>query len=75
MINSKKIRGRITEKGKTIQEIAKKIPCSGYILGKKIANKAPMNLDEVKVLCEELDITKEEFEAFFMQKELQNTTN
>ncbi len=67
MVNTAKIRGRIIEKGKTIQSIAPKIPCSPYILGRKIANENPMNLSEVKVLCEELDIEKSEFAEFFLQ--------
>lgn len=75
MVNTQKIKGRIVEKGKTIQSIAPKIPCSPYTLGQKIANETPINLDEVIVLCDELDITEREFPYFFLQKKLQNTTN
>lgn len=75
MVNTLKIKGRIVEKEKTIQAIAPKIPCSAYILGKKISNESPMNLDEVSVLCDELDITMNEFADFFLQNKLQNTTN
>lgn len=75
MVNTQKIKGRIVEKGKTIQSIAPKIPCSPYTLGQKIANETPINLDEVIVLCDELDITEQEFSDFFLQKKLQNTTN
>lgn len=71
MVNTAKIKGRIVEKGKTIQLIAPKIPCSPYTLGQKIANESPMNLEEASILCEELDITMEEFEEFFLQKKLQ----
>lgn len=67
MVNSLKIRGRIVEKGKTIQEIASKIPCSAYTLGQKIANETPMNLSEVEVLIKELDIKEEEFAEFFLK--------
>lgn len=74
MINTAKLKGRIVEKGKTIQSIAPKIPCSPYTLGQKIANETPINLDEVIVLCEELDITEDEFALFFLQNKLQNTT-
>lgn len=66
VINSSKIRGRIVEKGKTIQEIAPKVPCSAYTLGQKIANEAPMNLSEVEVLINELDIKENEFAEFFL---------
>jgi len=68
MINTTKVKGRIVEKGKTIQVIAPKIPCSSYTLGKKIANKAPMNLNEVAILCNELEIKQEEFPEFFFTK-------
>lgn len=75
MVNTQKIKGRIVEKGKTIKSIAPKIPCSPYTLGQKIANETPINLDEVIVLCGELDITEQEFSEFFLQNKLQNTTN
>lgn len=74
MVNTAKIRGRIVEKGKTIQVIAPKIPCSAYTLGQKLANETPINLEEVIVLCDELDIKKDEFAEFFLQNRLQNTT-
>ena len=74
MINTSKVRGRIVEKGKTIQSIAPKIPCSPYILGRKIANESPMNLEEAIILSDELDISTEEFSEFFLQRRLQNTT-
>ena len=67
MLDSLRIKGRIVEKGKTIGSIAPKIPCSAYTLGKKIANEKPINLNEVKVLCEELDIKPEEFFEFFLK--------
>lgn len=75
MVNTAKIKGRIVEKGKTIQAIAPKVPCSAYTLGQKIANETPINLEEVIALCEELDITESEFPEFFLQKKLQNTTH
>lgn len=74
MVNTAKIKGRIVEKGKTIQSIAPKIPCSAYTLGQKISNVKPINLDEVITLCDELSITQEEFAEFFLQSKLQNTT-
>lgn len=67
MINTSKVRGRIVEKGKTIQSIAPKIPCSPYILGRKIANESPMNLEEAIILGNELDISKEDFAEYFLQ--------
>ena len=75
MINTAKVKGRIIEKGKTIQSIAPKIPCSPYTLGQKISNETPMNLEEAMILSEELEITKEEFSEFFLNEKLQNTTS
>lgn len=68
MVNTQKIKGRIVEKGKTIQSIAPKIPCSPYTLGQKIANESPMNLEEASIICDELDIKEKEFAEFFLQK-------
>lgn len=70
MVNTAKIKGRIIEKGKTIQSIAPKIPCTPYTLGQKIANETPINLEEVIVLCDELEIQEDEFADFFLQKKL-----
>lgn len=70
MINTAKIKGRITEKEKTIQSIAPKIPCSPYTLGQQIGNKAPMTLDTAEKLCEILEIQEEEFAEFFLQRKL-----
>ena len=68
MINTQKIKGRIVEKGKTIQSIAPKIPCSPYTLGQKIANESPMSLEEASILSDELEIEENEFADFFLQK-------
>lgn len=70
MINTAKMKGRITEKEKTIQSIAPDIPCSPYTLGQQIGNKVPMTLDTAEKLCEILDIEEEEFAEFFLQKKL-----
>ena len=66
MLNSLKIRGRITEKGKTIGLIAPKMGMTSYTLGQKILNKKPMSLDEAQHLAKELDITEDEFKEFFL---------
>ena len=60
MINTLKLRGRIVEKGVTIQLLAPKIPCTPYTLGQKIANEAPMQIEEATILANELDIPDEE---------------
>lgn len=74
MVNTSKVKGRIVEKGLTIQAIAPKAGCSAYTMGRKIANETPINLDEVMILTKELDISQDEFADFFLQEKLQNTT-
>ena len=74
MINTAKVRGRIVEKGKTIQSIAPKIPCSPYILGRKIANESPMSLEEAARLSDELEIEDEEFTEFFCKESCKSAT-
>jgi len=66
MINTNKVRGRITELGLTIQIIAPQIGVTPYTLGKKIANESPMTLDEALKLSIILKIPeRENFEYFF----------
>lgn len=67
MINTAKVKGRIVERGLTIQAIAPKAGCSAYTMGRKIANETPINLDEVMILAEVLKISNEEFPEFFLQ--------
>ena len=74
MVNTLKIKGRMAEKNLTIQLIAPKVGCSAYTLGRKIANKKPINLEEVIALSDILDIEEQEFSEFFLQRKLQNTT-
>lgn len=68
MVNSQKLKGRITEKGYTNQTLAPEIPCSPYTLGQKINNEKSFWLTEVEKLCLLLDISEEEFSEFFLQK-------
>nr|DAF61726.1 MAG TPA: Protein of unknown function (DUF739) [Siphoviridae sp. ct1yA16] len=75
MINTSKLRGRIVEKGKTIQAIAPKIPCTPYVLGQKIANERPMKIEEATILANELDIGDNEIvEYFFYDRSCINAT-
>ena len=75
MINTLKLRGRIVEKGETIQSLAPKIPCTPYTLGQKIANEAPMQIEEATILANELDIADEEItEYFFYKRSCENAT-
>lgn len=67
MVNTLKIKGRIAEKGKTIQKIAPNVGCSAYTLGRKLSNEAPITIEEAIILCEELEIRNEEFADFFLR--------
>lgn len=63
------------EKGKTIQALAPKIPCSRDTLGKKIANEVPMQIEEANTLANELDIPDDEIaDYFFYNKGCENAT-
>ena len=75
MINTAKVKGRIVEKGLTIQNISPKIGCTPYTLGQKIANETPMTLEEAISLSKVLNIEEYEFAEFFLKEKLQNTTN
>ncbi|MCI8396460.1 MAG: hypothetical protein HFJ52_01890 [Clostridia bacterium] len=68
MVNTIKVKKRIQEKKKTIKTIAPKIPCSPRHLEERIENEKPINLQEMFALCEELDITSDSIEEFFLQK-------
>ncbi len=64
----------MAEKQKTYQQLAPKVNCTPYTLGRKVANKVPMTLEEANRLAIELDITDTEFGDFFLTKQLQNAT-
>lgn len=70
MINTQKIKNRIANENKNIQSIATKMACTPNILWRKISNELPINLGEILILCEELEISREEFEEFFLKKKL-----
>lgn len=65
MPNRNKIKGRIAEKGKTIQSIAREMQLTPYILGQKIAGKTKMSLVEANKLQQILEIPDEEFKVYF----------
>lgn len=75
MINTAKLKGRIVEKGRTIQSLAPKIPCTPYTLGQKIANVKPMQIEEATILANELDIEDSEMvEYFFYNRSCKSAT-
>lgn len=65
MVNSRKIKAKIIEKGTTIQKLAPKIKYSAYTLGRMISNKSKMNLEVSEFLIKELDIRDEDIKDFF----------
>ena len=65
MINSKKLKAKVVEKGFTIKELSKKIDLSNYTLGQKISNKSIMNISEAKKIIDILDIKSDEIEKIF----------
>lgn len=74
MVNTKKLKGRMVEKEKTIQYLAPLVGYTPYTLGQQILNKKPMSLETANVLCEELDINDKEFAEFFLLDKLQYAT-
>lgn len=65
MINTNKLKGKMTENQLTIQAIAPRIGITPYTLGKKISNESPMTLDEALEFSLILGISKEEIHEYF----------
>lgn len=65
MINTKKIKGRMVEKGLTQSDVAKALNIAAPTVSQKINNVRPLNLSEAKVLSELLDISDGEFGDYF----------
>ena len=70
MPNEKKIKARIVELGLTIGEIAVQMRMSAYTLGRKIAGKAKMTLDEAWQLMSILKIDDCEFLLYFFSHQV-----
>ena len=65
MVNSNKIKGRITEVGKNQEVCAVIMGISYAALNQKINNVRPMRLEEAEKLSEILEISDSEFSAYF----------
>lgn len=74
MINTRKFKSKMVEKGYTYQSLAKKAKMTGYTLGQKVANKKNMSLQEANLFSEILDVDDLEFKEIFLYNELQNAT-
>lgn len=69
MINTSKLKGRITERRTTIQKLAKIVKLTPYTLGRQISNKSKMSIDTAARLGIELLIPESEMtEYFFVEK-------
>lgn len=72
MVNTLKIKGKIAENGKTIQEISREMNLSAYQLGKKIAGTADMTLSEADTLQSILKIPDADFLDYFFSRQVAN---
>ncbi|MCI8700022.1 MAG: XRE family transcriptional regulator [Clostridia bacterium] len=67
MINTKKFKGKMVEKGHTYKSLATKMKITGYTLGQKVSNKKKMTLEEANICAEELGVSDLEFKDIFLQ--------
>lgn len=65
MVNTPYLEEKIKLSGKKKQFLADKIGCTRQYLMMKVRNKVEFNLKEVKLLCEEIEIPKEEITTIF----------
>ncbi len=74
MINTRKFKSKMVEKGYTYQSLAPKAKMTGYTLGQKVANKKKMTIQEANIFSEILGVSDFEFREIFLYNELQNAT-
>lgn len=65
MINSDKLKGRMTEKRITQARLAEKLGIRACTINQKINNVRALNLDEAEKICEILEIPADEFGEYF----------
>jgi len=65
MVNTKKIKARLVELGTTIAHISGDMDMTPYTLGRKIGNQSDMTLNEANKLQKLLDISDDDFNAYF----------
>ena len=68
MIDTKKLKKRIEEKGISQADIARKLNCAQSTISLKINNKRPFFLDEAWELARMLDIEDQFCSYFFAEK-------
>lgn len=65
MLNGNKIKGRMKELGIVQSDVAKRLKLAEATVSLKLSGKRPMDLDEARELAEMLDISNEQFGAYF----------
>lgn len=70
MINTRKIKGRMAERGLTQKDVAKALQIAQPTANQKINNVRSMDLDEAEKLAELLEISAVEFPTYFFAKEV-----
>lgn len=69
MINTRKVKGRMTEMQLTQKDVAEALGLAQPTVNQKINNIRPMDLNEAEKLSELLQIKPEEFNIYFFYKE------
>lgn len=70
MFNYSKLRGRIIEKCGSVDSFAKQVGLSTVSMSKKLNNKAGISREDIICWSEVLDISKEDYGAYFFTKEV-----
>lgn len=65
MVNSNKLKGRLTELGLTQKSLSEYLGLSQPTINQKINNIRPMDLNEAEKIAELLKISAEEFQIYF----------
>ena len=65
MVNTKKLKGKLREKGMTQSDLAKALKLSSCSVNRKINGKCGMTLDEAEKTAEILGIGDEAFRDYF----------
>lgn len=68
LINTNKIKGRMSEMQLTQKDIAEKMGLAQPTVNQKINNIRPMDLDEAEKLSDILKISEEEFPSYFFYR-------
>ncbi len=70
MLNTRKLKGRMAEKGLTQKDIAEALGIATPTVNQKLNNVRPMDLTEAEQLAKILDISAEDFSAYFFANEV-----